>query len=347
MSRGTAPPGVPGPTRRPAPRPAVRSDGLGPTELVQAAAAARRFYLEDRSKVEIAEELGLSRFKVARLLAAARAAGIVRIQVLPPTHLDAALSEQLRRTFGLRHAVVAATEEVAPTALRETVGRVAADLLSELAVADDVLGIAWGRSLGCMTRSLLALPPCTLVQLTGALPSPDVGEDVVELVRQAVAVGGGRGHTFHSPLFVPDSATAEVLRAQPGIREALDVLDHLSKAVVSIGAWQADDSTVYDALDPHERRRLARRGARAETTGVLFDESGTPVDGLADRVVGVTLEQLRRTPEVIALVYGDSKADAAVSVLRSGLVTSLVTHASLARRILADRRTADRPQDLP
>ena len=71
------------------------------------------------------------------------------------------------------------------------------------------------------------------------------------------------------------------------------------------------------------------------------------MDGLAHRVVGGTVEQLRRTPEVIALVYGDSKAEAALSVLRSGLVTSLVTHASLARRMLTGWRTADRPRDLP
>ena len=295
----------------------------------------------------IAEEFGLSRFKVARLLAAARAAGVVRIQVVLPADLDAELSEQLRTTFALRRAVVAATDEEDLVALRETVGRVAAELLSELAVADDVLVIAWGRSLGSMTRSLSSLPRCTLVQLTGALSSPDVDENAVDLVRRAAALSGGRACTFYAPLLLPDSATAEVLRGQPGVREALDTLDHLTKAVVSIGAWQADDSTVYDALDPGERQRLARRGACAETTGVLFDEHGTLVDGLAHRVVGVTVEQLRRTPEVIALVYGDSKAEAALSVLRSGLVTSLVTHASLARRMLTGWRTADRPRDLP
>lgn len=42
---------------------------------------ARRFYLEDRSKTEIAEELGVSRFKVARLLEQARVTGVVTITV--------------------------------------------------------------------------------------------------------------------------------------------------------------------------------------------------------------------------------------------------------------------------
>ena len=52
---------------------------LAPTHRRLLLAAARRFYLEDRSKVEIAEELGISRFKVARLLEQARETGVVTI----------------------------------------------------------------------------------------------------------------------------------------------------------------------------------------------------------------------------------------------------------------------------
>lgn len=46
--------------------------------------AARRYYLDDASKVAIAEELDISRFKVARLLEEARDQGIVRIDVVDP-----------------------------------------------------------------------------------------------------------------------------------------------------------------------------------------------------------------------------------------------------------------------
>jgi hypothetical protein len=36
-----------------------------PAQLILIASVARRYYLEGKSKIEIAEELGLSRFKVA------------------------------------------------------------------------------------------------------------------------------------------------------------------------------------------------------------------------------------------------------------------------------------------
>ena len=40
----------------------------GPAALVLTATVARRFYLDGASKSDIAAELGLSRFKVARML---------------------------------------------------------------------------------------------------------------------------------------------------------------------------------------------------------------------------------------------------------------------------------------
>ncbi|MEV8410940.1 transcriptional regulator, partial [Streptomyces niveus] len=84
-------------------RPALR---MGPAELVQAAAMARRFYLEGKSKIQIAEEFGVSRFKVARVLETALERDLVRIEIRVPAELDAERSDALRARYGLRNAVV-------------------------------------------------------------------------------------------------------------------------------------------------------------------------------------------------------------------------------------------------
>lgn len=41
---------------------------MGPDELAELAAVARRHYLDGVSRVDIAQERGISRFKVSRLL---------------------------------------------------------------------------------------------------------------------------------------------------------------------------------------------------------------------------------------------------------------------------------------
>ena len=68
--------------------------GPGPAELVQMARIARRHYLEGQSKRAIAEELGLSRFHVARSLQKARESGLVRITIDVPSEIPVDEEEQ-------------------------------------------------------------------------------------------------------------------------------------------------------------------------------------------------------------------------------------------------------------
>ncbi|MDG4864403.1 sugar-binding domain-containing protein, partial [Streptomyces sp. T-3] len=177
-------------------RPALR---MGPAELVQAAAMARRFYLEGKSKIQIAEEFGVSRFKVARVLETALERDLVRIEIRVPAELDAERSDRLRARYGLRHAVVvespsSAAESADESPDPENLGEVAADLLGELVTEGDVLGLAWGRSTIHMAAALDRLPPCTVVQLTGVYDAGTAERGSVEAVRRAAQVSGGEAH---------------------------------------------------------------------------------------------------------------------------------------------------------
>src|SRR5688572_23731594 len=124
----------------------------GPASLVLSASVARRYYLDGRSKVEIAEEFGLSRFKVARLIEVARASGLVRIEIGHKGLIDVDLSAQVRGRFWLEHAVVVDTRDDHDESLRKHLGQVAAELLAEVIGPDDVLGVAWSRSVGAMAK---------------------------------------------------------------------------------------------------------------------------------------------------------------------------------------------------
>src|SRR4029077_15727855 len=91
--------------RRPmstAPQPAA----TGPAALLLAATVARRYYLDGASKSEIAVELGLSRFKVARMLDRARSSGLVRIELHYEGEIDLDLSVRLGAKYGLRRCLV-------------------------------------------------------------------------------------------------------------------------------------------------------------------------------------------------------------------------------------------------
>src|ERR1700760_487788 len=130
-----------------------------PSEVVLAARVARQFYLEGVSKVDIADRLGISRFRVARLLDSARDAGMVRIEIgLPGGTLDAGLSAELCAAFGLRHAFVFNfSDETAE--LRRRLGEATGQVLTDLITPADVLGLTWSRTLSGLTAALTQLPP--------------------------------------------------------------------------------------------------------------------------------------------------------------------------------------------
>lgn len=288
--------------------------------------------------MEIAAEFGFSRFKVARLLDAARSAGIVHIEIEVPEPIDVALSDELRSRYGLRSALVLTRRSGSQgeRGLRDRIAEVAAQLLVEVVSADDVLGLAWSRTVNVMAELVnSSLARCSVVQMCGVYSRMDMRDSSVETVRRVAARCGGRPYPIYAPLVLPDRRTAETLRRQPGIAEAFDRFDRLSKAVVAIGAWRPGQSTVHDVLDAGERAAIGRLGVRAEMSAHLFDGDGRLLTtGLSHHVLGISAGQLRRVPEVIGLGGGVEKASALDAVLRSGLLTTVVTDSAAAEEAL-------------
>jgi DNA-binding transcriptional regulator LsrR (DeoR family) len=308
-----------------------------PARLVLTASVARRYYLDGKSKVEIADELGMSRFQVARLLEAARASGLVRIQIADEGAIDLELSGRLQDEFRLRHAVVIDTRDDHDGTLRQHLGEAAADLLTEIVTPGDVLGLAWARSVSAMTAALTPrLATVPVIQLTGALARPDMDDTSVDLVRHAARAAGGAAYFFHAPLVVPNAATARAMRRQPEIARAFARFASVTKAVVGVGRWAPGLSTIYDAADARDRRQMGRLGTCADISGVTVDADGRPVHGgLTERMINISAPQMRAIPEVIAIAYGTAKAPAVRAAIRSGLVHSLVTHSALATALLS------------
>jgi len=314
----------------------AQHDAEGPAARLLTATVARRYYLDGASKSSIAAELDLSRFKVARLLDHARATGLVRIELSYDAGLDLDLSMRLQAAHGLRHCVVLDTPEDDDAALRTSLGRGAAGLLTEIVAEQDVLGLAWARSLTAVRDALERLAPCTVVQLTGSLSRPDVDESSVELVRDIARLSGGPAHLFYAPMVVPDAATARVMRTQPEIAGALAVAHEATKAVVGVGAWRPGLSTVADAVSEADRQEALALGVRAEVCGIQLDGEGRVVSTtLTERLIGIDAQTLRAVDDVIGVVYGAAKADAVRAALAGGFVTSLVTHGAMARALLA------------
>lgn len=303
--------------------------------MVLAATIARRYYLDGVSKSDIALELGLSRFKVARLLDRARSSGLVRIELHYEGEIDLELSVGLATHLGLPRCLVINSPEHDEALLRTNLGRIAAGLLSEIIETNDVLGLAWSRTLMAMRSALTALAPCAVVQLTGALSRPDVDEGSIELVRDVARIANGPAFCFYAPMIMPEADTARALTLQPEVAHAMQRFADITKAIITIGGWAPGQSTVADALSAAEYYHDERLGVRAEVCGIQLAADGEPLaTPLSERIIGIKADQLRAVPELIAIAYGDAKAQAVRAAVRGGFATTLITHDSLARELL-------------
>ena len=225
------------------------------------------------------------------------------------------------------------TDENSPDERADAVAKATAELLQSILREEDVIGVDCGRTLTRIADHLTTLPRADVVQLTGMAGT--LTANGADLVRRITEISGGRSWPLYAPLVVSDARTADSLTGNQQIQETFARHGKVTCAVVSIGAWLPGASQVYESLTADETRELDDAGVCGETCALLLDENGIRVPGLDERRMGVDESTLRAIPTVIALVTGTQKIAATRAVLRSGLVSSMVTDAEVAAAVLA------------
>lgn len=295
--------------------------------------AAVMYYEQSASQQEIANRLGISRPSVSRLLQRARELGIVRIEIVPP-EVDPALIGRLRARLGLRglHVAPGWANETDPGPLLSGPFGAALDV-AHLANGD-VMVVSWGRAVHSVSRSIRrSVPGVVIAPAMGGNASDRPWFQPNEIVRTWARALGGRPVYLNAPAFVSE-ALAEPLRAEPEIRQVVELWDQAKVALVGVGAWPKPDPSYAAAGFPVDDPALT--DAVGDVAGWSFTIDGTIVEHEDKRVLlGVTPEQLRAIPHVICFAGGVSKAKAAIGAARAGLVNVLVTDASTVRTMEA------------
>jgi DNA-binding transcriptional regulator LsrR (DeoR family) len=138
------------------------------------------------------------------------------------------------------------------------------------------------------------------------------------------------------PLIVEDAAVATALRGDVNIARTMSMFPKLTRALVGIGAWTPDGSTLRASLSDADAAAVDEAGAVADCCSVLLDADGDEVQaaGIPARCIAISGDELRRVPDVVALSAGRGKVEAIRAALRSGLIHRLVTSEDTARALL-------------
>ncbi|HOW66221.1 MAG TPA: sugar-binding domain-containing protein [Candidatus Paceibacterota bacterium] len=309
--------------------------------------AARLYYLDGLSQTEVARFVKVSQAKISRLLALARTRGIVRISVEKYEPRHEALERRICQHFGLcSTAVIKILEGATVENARRTLGHFGSAFVSTLIPPGSVVAIAGGRT---MRELVQAIPEetkshLTVVQAMGSVDSTVGPVDAFELGHTLARRWGGSFFMLNTPAFVPDRKTRDSFLALPQIGSVWQRLDQVSVALVGIGTLENSVFAERGVLGAADLGQLKRRGAVGEICGRFYDSQGRECDSpWRDRVISISLDQLRLVPQVVGIVAGADRSSAIIAAIRGGLLKSLIIDEASAIALLsADVRPAKR-----
>jgi deoxyribonucleoside regulator len=317
-----------------------------PEDLRLALRAATLYYLDGLTQAEIASRLGVSRPTAGRLVARAKAKGLVRIEVVVPADLRDNLHDdeerELEHRFGLTEAVVAGhgVDVGAPgrPAAFASVGRAAVALLMRRLNADDVLGFTWGPEQVAVANALTpGVASCrAVVQLDGAMSSAAYQTGTEFILSRCADMLRASTIRLPAPLYA-DPSTVVSMRSDSVISQTLEAGRNADAMLFGVGAVSTS-TTLFEGsfLDTRMLDELIALGAVGEIGGRFFDASGVPVDTeLQQRAVSVPLEDIRRCAKTMLISSGEAKYQATLGALRGGLARLLVCDIDCARWLLA------------
>ena len=201
------------------------------------------------------------------------------------------------------------------------------------------VAVGMGRNLGEVTAHLGTRKPvdCTFVSSIGGSLRAGEGLNSDHIARRFAAAFGCRSETLYAPAYVRDAGLRELLLNDETV---LQTLNRARKADIAlIGVGDLSELSYLVKMGWYTEVEIARarmNGTVADVSGYDFlDIQGQPTaPELSRRVIGLSHDDFRRIPNVIAVASERNKVLSLLASLRSGIIETLATSAANARAVL-------------
>ena len=239
----------------------------------QSIEAVKLYYQQGLSQAEVAARMGLSRPTVAKLLAHGRARGFVTIEIHDPREDASETALRLEKRFGLASVRVAHGRDMTEGEAIEQVGRVGADVVTQLVRDGMSVGISWGRTMSALAAHLPRAPRVgvRVVQLKGGTSFSERATHDFEIMRAFCEAFNAQPCYLPLPVIFQDTAMLSIVRRDRLIErileegrvkaEALDTALHMGLATHLV----VDQDLALALLE--RPRGATPRGVRDRTPG--------------------------------------------------------------------------------
>ncbi|WP_244564481.1 sugar-binding transcriptional regulator [Rhizobium sullae] len=309
-----------------------------PTEFDDAVMwAAWLYYADQMTQSEIAKRLGVSRATIVNHLQEARERGIVSVNINPQAGGRTSVARALMQRFGLSGVFVIPNgeEESVSQRLGDAGARVLADQIED----GDIIGVAWGRTVLAAADQISLTRPLsnlTVVQVSGSSTGePDFSPEL------CTSLLSNRIHARCVNLLAPAVLSTRELKAallaEPVLKKQMDLVHSTHRILFGVGDLGPRSTVRASGIASREEvDDYIARGAVAVIIGRFIDAHGAAVGGDHDeRMVGITLDELKQVPSRICLAGGRAKVPAIIATLGAGYATHFVTDIATGEALLA------------
>ncbi len=299
---------------------------------------AEMYFLEGKTQAEIANQIGVTRSNISRMLTEARKSGIVLIQINRPLKEDPALAQKLIDRFDLVNARVIDINQ--SSHLLNLLGKAAGKELVSHLQPGWVIGTSWGTAIRSTVEEIdIPSPPSEIrvVQLLGALGARIEQYDAHAIVRRLAEKLNAEGVYLNAPFLVDDQNISKSLLANKSISETLAFGKNADIALLGVGSADLGHSSYYLAgyVNKREMLQIQQTGAIGDVCGRFYDIHGNMTAfEFQNRLIGIAAEDLTNIPLRIGVAGGPSKVEPIIGALHSKLINILVSDSKTVSEVL-------------
>lgn len=317
------------------------SEWTAGNDLRLATKVAWMYYEEGRKQTEIAADLHISQSRVSRLLKTAAAAGIVRTVVQPPQGVYTELESAVAHRYALDECILVEARG-SEEALLNDLGIAAASYLSTTVLDRETIGISsWSATWLAASMNVRAQGPDAarhVVQLVGGVGNPQVQTQATLLLSRLARATGAQPIYFQMPGVLADPSAKATLMQDPALAAVGELWNTITLALLGIGSVEPspllrESGTILDGV----AERVQGLGGVGDICFRYFDAEGRALNADVDaQIAGISEAQLRRVPRRVGAAGGPRKVEAIRAALKGGWVTTLITDVDTATALTAD-----------
>ena len=296
------------------------------------------YYNRQISQQKIAQELGLSRPTVSRLLSSAKEQGVVTITISDLDEIQYwELERQLEERWHLAEVLITnSSEDVDET--NDMIGRMAGRYIEKKIKDGNIVGVSMGRTLHQMVMhvSQPAASDVTFVPLIGGM-----GQLQTQLHANSIAEGLAEAYhgsfiPFHAPARVSSKKMRDELMKEESLAGAVSMMKRMDMALLGIGYPNEYSSiTATGYYDEEAIEELKRRQVAGDICMQFFDEKGdTSLYSADNNVIGIDIAYLTKVSCCVGIAGGMDKLKAIRGAIRGGYINRLITDCDCARALL-------------